>query len=155
VATSGLALSIGNYDLALGAFLLFAVNMVAIVLAAFVSLWAVGIRKVGKAKGAPRFIGTTLMIIAIVTALLLTFYPPRLAPPVEVIQEVEGLLVNDYRLREIRLQRQFGLLKVQMDIGGSRLPDSLLKQQLGTIARKHLGKDVAVRLTFRYETLVK
>ncbi|MHC5112717.1 MAG: DUF389 domain-containing protein [Planctomycetota bacterium] len=34
VATSGLATSIGDYDLAFGALLLFAVNMVAIVLAA-------------------------------------------------------------------------------------------------------------------------
>ena len=48
IATSGLALSIGNFDLAFNALLLFTINMVTIVLASMTSLWVVGIRNIEK-----------------------------------------------------------------------------------------------------------
>ena len=44
IATSGLALSIGDFNLAIGALLLFAINMVTIILASMLSLSAVGFR---------------------------------------------------------------------------------------------------------------
>lgn len=44
IATSGLALSLGDLPLAIGALLLFGINMFTIVLASMTSLWVVGIR---------------------------------------------------------------------------------------------------------------
>jgi uncharacterized hydrophobic protein (TIGR00271 family) len=155
IATSGLAMSIGDYDLAFGALLLFAVNMVAIIVAAAVSVWALGIRYMGKATRLTSLLGKALVIVSLAMALLLTFSPPLLDPPGELTQAVERALTDEYRLRRIRLQSQFGVKNLQVDLGGPELPDALLKQRLGEIARDHLGEKAGVRLTFRYEVLLK
>jgi uncharacterized hydrophobic protein (TIGR00271 family) len=155
VATSGLAMSIGEYEVAIGALLLFAVNIVAIVGAAGVALWAVGIRQVVKPKSLTHLLGYALSLITIVLALALVFSPPLLAPPVELVEAVESALADDYRLRRIRLDGEHAGVGVQVDIGGSRLPDTELQQRLRDIARDHLGKDATVRLTYRFEALVK
>jgi hypothetical protein len=46
-------------------------------------------------------------------------------------------------------------MNVQVDVGGDRLPDAMLQQRLAELAREHLGDEAGVRLTFRYETLLK
>jgi hypothetical protein len=148
-------MSIGEYEIAIGALLLFAVNIVAIVGAAGVALWAVGIRQVVKPKSLTHLLGYALSLITIVLALALVFSPPLLAPPVELVEAVESALADDYRLRRIRLDGEREGVGVQVDVGGSRLPDTQLKQQLRGIARDHLGKDATVRLTYRFEALVK
>jgi len=156
VATAGLAMSIGDYDLALGALLLFAVNMVAIVLAAAVSLRAMGIRDVRDVRRLTSILGRSLAIISLVMTLMLVFAPPLMQAPAGLVQAVESMLVDDeFRLRRIRLHREHAALNVQVDVGGSRLPDTMLQQSLAELAREHLGEETGVRLTFRYETLVK
>ena len=155
VATAGLAMSIGNYDLSLGALLLFGVNVVAIVLAAAISLRAVGIRGVKKAKQVIPLLGRALVIVSLVMTLMLSFAPPLLQAPAELVQAVESTLDDQLRLRRIRLQKAHGALEVQVDLGGSRLPDAQLQGRLAELARRHIGEETAVRLTFRYETLLK
>jgi uncharacterized hydrophobic protein (TIGR00271 family) len=155
VATSGLATAIGDYDLAIGAMLLFDVNIIAIIAAAAVSFRLVGIRHAGKADGQTRPLARILVIAAITMSLLLAIVPPLLQAPAELVQAVEDVLAEEHRLRRIRLNRELGTTNVQMDIGGSSLPDARLKQRLGELARKHIGENAGVRLTFRYETLVK
>ena len=155
VATSGLAMSIGEYEVAIGALLLFAVNIVAIVGAAGVALWAVGIRQVVKPKSFTHLLSYALGLTTIVLALALVFSPPLLAPPVELVEAVESALADDYRLRRIRLDGEREGVGVQVDVGGSRLPDTELQQRLRDIARDHLGEDATVRLTYRFEALVK
>ena len=155
IATSGLALSIGAYEVAIGALLLFAVNILAIVGAAAITLWAVGIRQLAKAKGVTRLLGYALTVITIALMLELAFAPPLLDPPAELVEAVESALEDDFRLRHIRLDEERKGVGVQVDVGGSRLPDSELKQRLRDLAQEHLGEGATVRLTFRYETLVK
>lgn len=156
VATAGLAMSIGNLDLAFGALLLFVVNMVAIIVSAAISLWAVGIRHIGKVQRMTRLLGIAFIIAVFAMALVLTFAPPRLAPPRELTEAVESALADEFRLRRIRLHREPGAIRVlQVDVGGTRLPDTLLRQKLDEIVNAHLGKKTGVRLTFRYETFVK
>ena len=155
VATAGLATSIGHYDLALGALLLFAVNMVAIIFAAVVSLWVVGIRHVRETTRVTRHLGRAVTVATIATALFLTFSPPLLQPPAGLRQAVKNTLPDELRLRRMRLHEESGVMNVQVDVGGSVLPDHALGQRLGKLARKHLGEGTGVRLTFRYETLVK
>jgi uncharacterized membrane protein len=155
VATSGLATAIGDYDLAIGAMLLFDINIIAIIAAAAVSFRLVGIRHAGKADGQTRPLARILVVAAITMSLLLAIVPPRLHAPAELVQAVEDVLAEEYRLRRIRLNRELGTMNVQVDIGGSSLPDASLKQRLGKLARKHISENSGVRLTFRYETLVK
>jgi uncharacterized hydrophobic protein (TIGR00271 family) len=155
VATSGLAMSIGDFDLAIGALLLFAVNMVAIIMAAALSVWGLGIRYAGKTKRLIRLIAMGLTTLTIIMLLTLTFIPPRLEPERHLVEAVEAVLTEDLRLRRIRLQGELGVKNLQVDLGGTKLPDILLREQLKTIVRKHLGKKAGVRLTFRYEVFVK
>jgi uncharacterized membrane protein len=155
VATSGLALSIGEYNLGLGALLLFVINILAIILGASVSVWAIGVRHVGKAHRLTRFLGTVLKIVTIILALQLAFAPPLNEPPTRLVTEIESTLTDDFRLRDVRLSRKARKLSVQVDVGGAQLPDSSLKERLGNIARKHLGEKTELRLTFRYEAVLK
>jgi hypothetical protein len=148
-------MSIGEYAVAIGALLLFGVNIVAIVFAAAISLWAVGIRQAARPKGITRLLDYSLTAITIVLVLVLVFVPPLLDPPAEMVEAVESALADDYRLRRIRLDEEYGGTGVQLDVGGSRLPDSDLQERLRDIAQEHLGQDATVLLTFRYETLVK
>jgi uncharacterized hydrophobic protein (TIGR00271 family) len=155
VATSGLAMSIGEHGVAVGALLLFGVNIVAIVGAAAVSLWAVGIRKVAKHEGFTRALDYIVTGVTVALVVALTLVPALLDPPVEMVEAVETALADDYRLRRIRLDEEREGLGVQVDVGGSRLPDAELKQQLQDIAHEYLGKDASVLLTFRYEVMVR
>jgi uncharacterized membrane protein len=155
VATSGLAMSIGDFDLAIGALLLFAVNMVAIIMAAALSVWGLGIRYAGKTKRLIRLIAMGLTTLTIIMLLTLTFIPPRLEPERHLVEAVEAVLTEDLRLRRIRLQGELGVKNLQVDLGGTKLPDILLREQLKTIVHEHLGKKAGVRLTFRYEVFVK
>jgi uncharacterized membrane protein len=155
VATSGLALSIGQYHLGLGALLLFVINILAIILGASISVWAIGVRHVGKVHRLTRFLGTVLKIVTIILALQLAFAPPLNEAPTRLVQEIESTLTDDFRLRDVRLSREARKLSVQVDVGGAQLPDSSLKQRLGNIARKHLGEQTELRLTFRYEAVSK
>ena len=93
-----------------------------------------------------------MLLIALSTLIA----PPLLQAPAGLVQAVENRLVDDeFRLRRIRLLREHGALNMQVDVGGSRLPDAMLQQSLAELAREHLGEESGVRLTFRYETLVK
>ncbi len=73
LATSGLATGIGEYDLALGALLLFLTNGVAIVFASAISLWVVGIRRGKPLSGWSRVLTTLLYSAVIVLSLWLGF----------------------------------------------------------------------------------
>jgi uncharacterized hydrophobic protein (TIGR00271 family) len=155
IATSGLALSIGEYGVAIGALLLFGVNIVAIVFAAALSLWAVGIRQVTKPKGITRVLDYALTGITIALVLALVFTPPLLDPPVELVEAVQSELGDDYRLWRIRLDEEREGVGVQVDVGGPKLPDPELGQRLRDLAYVHLGEGATVLLTYRYENLVR
>jgi uncharacterized hydrophobic protein (TIGR00271 family) len=155
VATAGLATAIGNFDLALGALLLFAINMVFIVLAAATSLWAVGIRSMGKTGRMTLWLRRSVLVASIIIAIFLTVAPPTLAPPAALVEAVEEVLADEYRLRDIRLRREPAALNMQVDLGGTQLPELVLRNRLREVARTHMGGETGVRLTFRYETLVK
>jgi hypothetical protein len=70
------------------------------------------------------------------------------------VKAIESVLADDYRARHIRLRAEPDGPIVQVDLGGSQLPDQALRRQLREIARQLVGEDTGVRLTFRYEALV-
>ncbi len=73
IATSGLALAVGEYSLAGGAALLFLVNAVAIVLAGAVSLWAVGLRHLSTGSKLARRVGWSSLLLLLALGMLLAF----------------------------------------------------------------------------------
>ena len=155
IATSGLALSIRDFDLAIGALLLFGVNMVAIVLASALALWAVGLRRLRHPTPLTRLLGVALILAAVGAAVGLTFAPPRLAPPPALVAEIERELDPGTRVRHIRLANEAEGVVVQVDLGGGTPPDAALAEELLRLTREHLGPETAVRLTHRFEMRVE
>jgi uncharacterized hydrophobic protein (TIGR00271 family) len=155
VATSGLALSIGDYDVVFGALLLFGVNVLAIILASAITLRSMGIIRLGKDLNLARILGKALIVISIAITLYLAVSPPHLAPDKELVEAVESALPPEYRLRDITIRRDFKGVKLQVDLGGTKLPDDSLQQALRDIAHDYLNQDAHLRLTCRFETLVR
>jgi uncharacterized hydrophobic protein (TIGR00271 family) len=157
VATSGLATAIGNYPLAIGAMLLFLVNMVAIAFASYVSLWVVGIRFQPAPKTATRILRATLNVLILATSLALVLSPPRSVPPAALIAAIEQHLElhggeMQLRARQLRLKWDAdGRPVLQVDLGGSRNLSPEARQALLGLAREHLGELTEVRLSFRHE----
>lgn len=155
IATAGLAAAIRDYDLMLGALLLFTVNAVAIVLASAVALWAMGLRQLRKLSPMATLAGAALTIATVGMALGLAISPPRIAPPLALVRNVESKVAPDHRLRDIRLHKEAQGWVVEIDLGGGEAPSPALGDELLQAARVALGADVAVRLTYRYERLVE
>jgi uncharacterized membrane protein len=155
IATSGLALSIWDFEMAIGAALLFAVNVVGIIVASAAALWAVGVHYAKTQTTAARLIGGALSITAIVLLLSLTLAPPPTAPPAALVKAVEETLDEEIRLRKIHLRKEPGGMVAQIDLGGTRAPDAELRAALGEVVDQHLGKSAGVRLTYRFEVLIR
>jgi uncharacterized hydrophobic protein (TIGR00271 family) len=155
IATSGLAVAIGSFDLAIGAIMLFAANIVAIVLAAASSLWIVGVRSTGPGNATTRALMGVLSIAAVALAVGLTFAPPRLAPPRELQVSIVETLGEEARVRRTRLKQESGRWVVQIDVGGDDEPAPETRAELLELARQYLGEDAGVRLTFRHEFLLR
>ena len=75
IATSGLALSLGDFPLAIGALLLFIINMVTIVLASMASLWAVGFRNLKQSTGWTRMAGGAVIASVLSLGVYLSLQP--------------------------------------------------------------------------------
>src|SRR5210317_515397 len=73
IATSGLALSQGDYTLFGNALLLFMINMFTIVLASMLSLWMVGFRSFNKTSRWVIFTGIAVTVAVMVIGVLLSF----------------------------------------------------------------------------------
>ncbi len=155
IVSAGLATSIGEFDLAFGALLLFIVNMVVIVAATAIALWSVGIVFVGKGSARLRHFGRSIYGVVILMALGLALSPPQLQPRWELRQAVNTALDGRYRLRRVRLGKHDGERFVQMDLGGRRLPNEDLEELLLETVHGVLGDHWDVRLTFRYEATIK
>jgi uncharacterized hydrophobic protein (TIGR00271 family) len=157
VATAALAITVGRYDTALGALLLFGINMVAISIAGAVVFWAVGIRDKAMGTGRTRWLRYALIVVTIAIITVIAFSPPIHAPSKKLVQAVESELGDEFRLRNVGFRRATGTLNqyLQVDVGGSRLPDADLKERLLEIVQKHAGEKVGLRMTFQYEDVVR
>ena len=155
IATSGLAVSLRNYDLAIGAILLFLVNVVAIVLATAFVLWAVGLRGERPLHARARLLAAGVAAIGIATTVGLALSTPRAAPPLALVKEIEAVLGIESRVRHVSLKHEDGPV-LQIDLGGDLHghPEDF-GDELRQIARRHLGKGAAVRLSYRHEALLR
>ena len=152
IAVSGLALSIGQTPLAIGALLLFGVNMVAIVFAAAVALWAVGLRQPKRPSVATRLLAGSLTGVAIALMLGIALAPPPSTPPQELMEAVAELLGDDYRLRDMRVRNEPSGTVLQIDLAGAEPPTKEVADQLRETSKTHLGEPAKMRMTYLHET---
>ncbi|WP_223428943.1 TIGR00341 family protein [Tateyamaria pelophila] len=131
IVASGLFLSLAEFELALGAFVLFTINMVAIVLASMVALYAVGIRNRKKLRWPVRVIA---VLIAAFTALLFwsstNTYDVDIAKdiPAGIEQAIEQILGPNYALEDITIAYDELGYQLNLDVRGKEpVPPDLAK----------------------------
>ena len=88
------------------------------------------------------------------TAIWLAFSPPRSVPPLDLVEAIDALLSDRYRLREVIMKHEAGRRVLQIDLGGAIDEHPEFGTKLQTIAREHLGERVIVRLTYRHEDVL-
>ena len=156
IATSGLALSQGNLELAYNALLLFVVNMFTIVLASTLSLWMVGFRSFRKASG---WIINSLITVMVVV-LVLGIYLSLKTEEHFVNQPLPGNLQVAVQ-RELGSELQLeGLEVVYEDFGvqlilrtsGDTLVSEEKAEDIRQLARRRFRHPVQVRLISRSKT---
>lgn len=142
IATAGLALSLGDFDLAGGAILLFLVNAVAIVLATTFALWAVGIRDVTEGSRTTRRVAAGFIALLSGISLYLIVFRPRYISPDEVTVEVRERLAeqldDDLRLVDASLLHEADGRVLRIRVGGTRRPDPATVDALRGTAREAL-----------------
>lgn len=155
IATAGLALSIGDYDLAGGAILLFLVNAVAIVLATTFALWAVGIRDVTEGSRTTRRVAAGFIALLSMIGLYLVVFRPTYISPDEVTRDVQLRLAeqvgDDQRLIEASFVHEAEGRVLVIQLGGTRRPEPETVEALRRAARDAFDEALAVRIVSRWE----
>jgi uncharacterized hydrophobic protein (TIGR00271 family) len=149
IATSGLAFAAGDFRLAYGSFLLFFANMVAIVLAAAFSMWAVGVRR-QKDTGWIRHIGTGFVVMALVLSVYLT---QRTQLGVTVLERgvraaIVSKLPDTLSLFDVTGRRTNEALVVTVHVGGQAPPAGELAEQLQKAVAVVVAEPVAVHVSY-------
>jgi len=150
IATAGLALSLGDFRLAIGALLLFVINMVTIVLATMVSFWVVGLRKVGRAS---RWSLTAIGILLLAVLALGVYLSVRpVVPshvtrlPVDLMESMQERLGEDYRLDSVALAYDELGLQLNVRVVGATLAPEQVVNEIRKLTREQFGIPVRVRL---------
>ena len=167
IATAGLALSIDEYKLAFGATLLFVINTFAIVLAAQVSLWAVGLRNVKQQSRSTARIGAGVIGGVLALAIYLSIFsrgqdvqqllpePSTLVAAIEAElkdawQEAGSKRDQRFRLRRIDVSHDAGGYEVIVRVTGPGFVPKRLSDEVRRIARDQLDEPVEVRVVTQY-----
>lgn len=150
IATAGLAFSLGNLHLAVGALVLFAVNMVTIVLATVVAFWMVGLRRVGTTS---RWVMTALgvvMLSVLALGIHLSLRPddgPRAQKvPAAMLISIQERLGDDLRLSSVAIAYDELGAQLNIRVRGDELAPKQVADDIRRIAREHLDAPVRVRL---------
>ena len=155
IATAGVALSMGEFDLSMGASLLFLTNFVAIVLASAGGLWAVGMRQGQTGSRWTRISGSVITTLAVVMAIGLSLAPSRHrspgTPPVELREGFEARLGSAHRIVEIELVPGEEAMRVRLELSGTQPPTRELVRELSRIAERVMGESVIVRVRSAWE----
>jgi uncharacterized hydrophobic protein (TIGR00271 family) len=150
IATSGLALALGDIHLAAGALLLFVINMVTIVLATMVSFWVVGLRKVGKASRWSLTAIGVLLLAVLGLGVYLSVKPDQ--QPAErrisesLLVSMRDRLGDEYRLDSVAVAYDELGAQLNVRILGENLAPERVADDLRRLARDHFDAPVRVRL---------
>lgn len=144
IATVGLSLAFGEFAVARGAALLFATNVVAIVLGAAFALWVSGVRGRGQRSWAQR----TIIVLTLALFLMmvpLASYLVELSgrAPRNLTDEVRAVAA-EHGYRFTHLERRDDAIEVHLQ--GPALPDEPFTQHLREVAWERFGEPVPVRI---------
>lgn len=161
IATAGLALSIGRFQLAFGATLLFVINMVTIVLATQLSLWAVGLRNMAKTSRTTSWVGKAVILAVVTLAVYLAVSPPAeqgvedvMPTPKTLLRLVQQRLDREggaFRLQRIDVAHSERGLEVLVRVAGERLASKELAEEIRLVVLGQLGGLAQVRLINQWD----
>jgi uncharacterized hydrophobic protein (TIGR00271 family) len=150
IATAGLALSIWNHDLARGAMLLFITNMVAIVLASTMALWAVGVRGSKDGTRVTRYAGWGTLLSVLTLGVFLGLAAPEYhAPdpvPAQLIEDIEQHVAPSWRVIELIYDQASDPPELKIRLGGTDAPPPALAEELRQVVAQHVDHPVDVYL---------
>jgi uncharacterized hydrophobic protein (TIGR00271 family) len=155
IATAGLSLSLGQFQLAIGALLLFGINMVTIILAAMVGLWAVGFRGGKKTSRWTAAGGSAVVAAVILLGVYLSLNPRHIelteTLPTGLIEDMENALPTGYRISDVAVA--YDELGLQLNVGvlGAKPAPESLAKQIRKMAAAHYRQTVRIRLLTRIE----
>lgn len=155
IATAGVALSIGEFDLCLGATLLFLTNFVAIVLASSFGMWAVGMREGQSGSRLTRLSGGLISLAALGLAIGLSLFPNLRGRAPKVPEDLRSQLVERlgaaHRVLELELEPLDDGLLLVMELAGGGPPGATLMEDLARIAERALDTPTRVRVRLAWE----
>lgn len=156
IATSGLAFSAGDLTLTYGALLLFVTNMVAIVLAAGLSLWAVGLRK--QRDSWLRHVGSGLVVVVLALTVHLTqrvhlggrvLLPRTLRE--ELATRLRERLGDAHSIVSLEAEQRMGHVLVTVTVGGPEPPPALVAGGLAEAVAAAVDGAVELRMRHVFE----
>ncbi len=155
IATSGLALSLGDFPLAFGALLLFGINMVTIILASIMSLWVVGLRNLKKASNWTFVGGSTIMAAVLVLGIYLSLKPRQYELtqkiPEGMVQAVQERLGTSYRFDSLAVAYDELGMQLNIQVVGETPASEDMTTEVRTVASDHYDQPVRVRLLTKIE----
>ena len=153
IATSGLAFSLCDFQLAIGSLLLFGINMVTIVLASMISLWMVGIRNFKKASGWVVTAGGVVIVAVVALGVYLSFQPKEYELteklPEGLVKAVQESLGADYQFEGLSVAYDEIGLQLRVSVTGKTPAPEELATEVRTVASDHYKQPVRVRLLMR------
>ncbi|MBK8978631.1 MAG: DUF389 domain-containing protein [Planctomycetes bacterium] len=154
IATSGLAIARGDLVLGYGALLLFVTNMIAIVVAASLSLRLVGVRSQSDASRWVRPVGPLLGAATLALALHLATRADRPQDPLPLgcRAALRAILPADQRLASLELTGDVTAPVLSVRLGGAVPPPVDLADRLRRAAVPFFDERLGLRLTHVWET---
>jgi uncharacterized hydrophobic protein (TIGR00271 family) len=160
IATTGISLAGGEVDVAQGSAILFATNVVCIILGGMIAFFAGGVRGYRGRDTRPAWVRRTLIALVLAAAvlavplgsLLLARFAPSnpghteisAALKAEFVEHLSAVPGMDYVAADATLVE--GTMFVEMQVSTSRIPTTELAENLARIAREHFQRPVTVRL---------
>jgi uncharacterized hydrophobic protein (TIGR00271 family) len=155
IATAGLALSLGNFHLAIGALVLFGINMFTIVLASTACLWMVGFRSLKKTSRWTLVAGNTLVVSVLILGVYLSLQPKEHELteefPVGLVEAIQGSLNEGYSLDSLGVAHDELGLQLNVRVVGDAPASQKLANRVRAVATAHYNKPVRVRLLTKIE----
>lgn len=156
IATSGLALSLGDFPLAMGALLLFLINMVTIVLASMASLWAVGFRNLKESADWTRMTGGAVIasVLALGVYLSLQSGESELTEelPAGLVAAVQKNVGKGYRFEDLAVAYDELGVQLYVQVVGKKPAPAKMATAVRTSISDHYKQPVRVRLMTRIAT---
>lgn len=159
IATSGLALSHGNFDLAFNALLLFVVNMFTIVFASILSLWMVGFRSFRKTSEWIIYSGVTVMAAVLVLGVYLSLRTEPHAVtqtlPVNLAETIQTQLGEDFQLEGVEVVYEDRGIQLNLRVAADSLVPEERAEDIRLVVRELFDAPVQIRLISHNESGVE